>query len=67
MSISVILVFVFLAVNLVFAFVKKPVANSSDYIVAERSLGSFSLFATLLASNLSAFTIFGVSDRKSVV
>lgn len=61
MSIGVILVFIFLAINLVFAIVKKPVASSSDFIVAERSLGGFSLFATLLASNLSAFTIFGVS------
>ena len=61
MSLSVILVFAFLVVNLLFALVKKPITSSSDFIIAERSLGGFSLFATLLASNLSAFTIFGVS------
>lgn len=61
MSISVILVFIFLSGNLLFAFVKKPITSSSDFIVADRSLGGFGIFATLLASNLSAFTIFGVS------
>ncbi len=61
MPISVIFIFVFLIANIFFAFIKKPQHNPDSFILAERSLGGFSLFFTLLASNLSAFTIFGVS------
>ncbi|HON88545.1 MAG TPA: sodium:solute symporter family protein [Spirochaetales bacterium] len=61
MPITAVFIFVFLVANLVLAFVKQKEHNPNSFVLAERSLSGFSLFLTLLASNLSAFTIFGVS------
>ena len=61
MPISVIFIFVFLFANLFFVLIKKQQKSPEAFILAERSLSGFNLFFTLLASNLSAFTIFGVS------
>lgn len=66
MTLAGLIVLGFLLLNLLFGFgLKKSVlpaaASVSDFILANRQLGGFTLLATLAASNLSAFTIFGVS------
>lgn len=58
--ISIIFVIIFLLVNAIFIFTEKP-KSFSDFVIESRSLNTFKLFCTLLATNLSAFTIFGVS------
>ncbi|MFN3411695.1 MAG: sodium:solute symporter family transporter [Exilispira sp.] len=58
--ISIIFVITFLLLNAIFIFTEKP-KSFSDFVIENRSLGTFKLFCTFLATNLSAFTIFGVS------
>lgn len=76
MTVSIIVVIVFLLANLAFAAWRRPAGNSqarptvpsatgaSEYALAGRSLSGPALLATLAASNLSAFTVFGVSGAS---
>ena len=50
----------FLMVNAAFAFGRGGSAQKTDYALAGRRVGGLRLAATLAASNLSAFTVFGV-------
>jgi len=76
MTASIVAVIVFLVANLAFASWKRPqkpagappsesvASGASDYALAGRSLSGPALLATLAASNLSAFTVFGVSGAS---
>jgi SSS family solute:Na+ symporter len=79
MSISVAIVILFLLLNALFAMdwrsalkrrsiqgpaAAKTAGNSAEYVLAGRTLAGPALLATLAASNLSAFTIFGVSGAS---
>lgn len=61
MSLSGFVVLAFVASGTLFALSKRKPASASSYMLADRSLSGVTLFATLAASNLSAFTVFGVS------
>lgn len=61
MSPSAIATLAFVFAGALFALGKKQSSTSSDFALAGRSLSGPALFATLAASNLSAFTVFGVS------
>lgn len=57
---SIIFIILFILANSIFIFTDKP-KDLSEYTLESRNLNSFKLFSTFLATNLSAFTIFGVS------
>lgn len=57
---SFIFIILFIAINAVFIFTEKA-KNLTEFTLENRNLGTFKLFSTFLATNLSAFTIFGVS------
>ncbi len=61
MSPSVIAIAGFLALSALFALKRARPKDSSDFALGGRNLSGFRLLATLAASNLSAFTIFGVT------
>jgi SSS family solute:Na+ symporter len=75
-NVSIIAVIIFLAANLAFASWRRPgkppreplavtpASGNSEYTLAGRSLSGPALLATLAASNLSAFTVFGVSGAS---
>ncbi len=58
--IAIIITILFLLANAIFIVTEKP-KSLSEFILEKRQLTSFKLFCTFLATNLSAFTIFGVS------
>jgi len=57
---SIIFIIIFILANAIFIFSKRA-KNLAEFTLENRSLGTFKLFGTFLATNLSAFTIFGVS------
>lgn len=61
MILSVVAVFSFLLLNTLFALKPLRPRSSADFSLDGRSLSGFRLLATLAASNLSAFTVFGVT------
>lgn len=76
MTVSILAVIAFMAANLAIAAWKRPskpeqaplavftASGESEYALAGRSLSGPVLLATLAASNLSAFTVFGVSGAS---
>ena len=76
MTVPILAVTAFLFANLAFAAWKRPsrpgqapladsvTSGASEYALAGRSLSGPALLATLAASNLSAFTVFGVSGAS---
>jgi len=75
-TVSILALIAFLLANLAFASWRRPgrpardfisagpVSGASEYALAGRSLAGPALLATLAASNLSAFTVFGVSGAS---
>lgn len=61
MTLPAIAALAFMAVNALFAIRKASLASASEYVLAGRRLSGFHTMATMAASNLSAFTVFGVS------
>ncbi len=64
MSISSIIVVAFVALSGLFALKRGNKASAAEFSLAGRRLSGLALFATLAASNLSAFTVFGVSGAS---
>ncbi len=65
MSLAGIAILLFVAANLLFAlFVRTPEGGSEAFALESRAISGFRLACTMLASNLSAFTIFGVSGAS---
>ncbi len=61
MTISSIIVIAFVAFSGLFALGRGAKSSAAEFSLAGRRLSGLALFATLAASNLSAFTVFGVS------
>ncbi len=57
---SVFFIILFILANAIFIFTEKA-KNLTEFTLENRNLGTLKLFSTFLATNLSAFTIFGVS------
>jgi solute:Na+ symporter, SSS family len=61
---SAIIVLAFVALSGLFALGRAAKADAAEFSLAGRRLSGLALFATLAASNLSAFTVFGVSGAS---
>ncbi|MCX7656233.1 MAG: sodium:solute symporter family protein [Treponemataceae bacterium] len=61
MSWGILFFILFLLINAGFIFFERTSETTERFVLHNRRLGGNSLFFTLLASNLSAFTVFGVS------
>src|ERR1700727_1468896 len=63
--IPVIVIFVYLAIIACIGFVafKKGRANTEDFFLASRSIGSMVFFLSLFATNMTAFAILGSSGQ----
>lgn len=64
MSLSGIAIILFLAANLSFAILAGKPSDHIAFALESRRISGFRLACTMLASNLSAFTIFGVSGAS---
>ncbi|MDH7483144.1 MAG: sodium:solute symporter family protein [Spirochaetales bacterium] len=64
MGLAAIAILLFLAANLAFALFTRVPSDHVSFALESRSISGFRLACTMLASNLSAFTIFGVSGAS---
>lgn len=64
MGLAGIAIILFLASNLAFALLTRAPSDHVSFALESRSISGFRLACTMLASNLSAFTIFGVSGAS---
>ncbi|MCA1949042.1 MAG: hypothetical protein LDL24_00580, partial [Treponema sp.] len=63
MTIAFFILLVFIAANLIVGTLvpMRDIKNKEQFTLAGRSLGGLLLFATMAATNFSAFTVFGLS------
>lgn len=64
MGLAGIAIILFLASNLAFALLTRAPSDHVSFALESRRISGFRLACTMLASNLSAFTIFGVSGAS---
>lgn len=61
MSTKIIILSLYFIISLTIGFIVKKKAHVEDYYLADRKLSPFIFAGTMIATNLSAFTIFGTS------